>query len=103
MGLSQPRRETTLLEFFRELVAAVPFLAGKEVACTFAVADGTAKFFEHGLGRPWRGAWVIGNNAGLTTGAYTGDPSTAAAKLNPDKVSVYLTTASDVTIRVWVY
>ena len=102
--LKQPRDDTELLEFYRQLLAACPFLGGKLLTCTFVTADGTAKSIAHGLGvgRGWRGAWVVRNTAASSAiQAYTGSPDPT---LSVDStITVYLTSAADATVEVWVY
>lgn len=53
-----PTEKTTLTEYDRQLVHGIPFLLGKELEfSTSAVA--TVQKIPHGLGRAYRGMWVI--------------------------------------------
>lgn len=53
-----PNEKTTLPEYDRTLMQSAPFLNGKEVTLTVAASFATQKI-QHGLGRPYRGAWQL--------------------------------------------
>jgi hypothetical protein len=56
--IKQPRPNATVSEFFRELSQSCVFLLGQEIEVT-TDAVLTVQKFEHGLGRAYRGAWMI--------------------------------------------
>jgi hypothetical protein len=56
--IKSPTEKTTLTEYDRQLIQGVPFLLGKELTITTANTLVTQKF-PHGLGRSYRGAFVI--------------------------------------------
>lgn len=99
--LPQITHSTTLLEFFRQLTTSCPWLDGKFVDCTFTIAGPATDYFPHGLGRPWRGAWIVGNSAPSTAFAQVGLPTAAGARM--DAVEASILVPGDVTIRAWVY
>ncbi len=79
----------------------IPILDGRLVDCLFYVADGTSKSFPHGLGRPWRGAMIVGGSAASGVQCTTNTPKSSLA--SPDKVQILLSSAADATITLWVF
>jgi hypothetical protein len=53
----------------------------------------------HGLGRAWRGAWVVSNTAPGNADPRVGAPEAA----RPYELRVVLASAADATVRCWVY
>lgn len=58
MPLRQIRDNTPIDEFYRQLQAAAPILDGKIVDID-ASATTSPQQVRHGLGRPYRGGWVV--------------------------------------------
>jgi hypothetical protein len=100
-GLPQPTPETKLTEFYRQLQASFPIVDGRFVDCSFVVADGTTKAFKHGLGRAWRGAFVVCGSA--STGVFSTTNSPYDTSAAADEIQLRLSVAADVTLRVWVF
>ena len=101
MPLPQVSPTTTLIEFQRQLRQTCPWVDGKFLDCTFTVADGTTKTFDHGLGRAWRGAWLTANTAAGTVAPSWGAPFGPNAIL--DGLFVTLDVPADVTFRFWIF
>ena len=99
--LPQVRPGTPIEEFYRQLMQGCPIIDGKFVECQFVVADGVTKSFAHGLGRPWRGAIVVGGPAGSGVLCTTNVPESSLASTTA--VQIRLSAAADVFIRLWVY
>lgn len=96
MSLPQIRDTTTLLEFYRQLMACAPILNGKHIECVCTVAGGTSQVFAHGLGRMPVGNFIVSNN----------NPSAAQAQcggVDVSLVGIQLSVAADTTLKVYVY
>lgn len=99
MPLSPLRPGTTLEEFYRQLQAAVPVIDGKFVDID-ASATTAAQTVRHGLGRAYRGGWVVvGPSAAVQLRVLDpreqDDPATY--------LSFALSAATAVTARIWAY
>lgn len=97
--MRQPREETTLLEFYRQLTQGFPLVDGLLVNVSADATTGLQQV-RHGLGRVYRGAWpVLGP-----------DQATQVRILYPtqqDEPETYvyyqLSTATACNIRLWVW
>lgn len=63
--LRQINSNTSLMEFFRQLLSGAPIVNGVEVELTSA-ATTSAQTVPHGLGRPYRGAMVVSGDHALS-------------------------------------
>ena len=97
--IRQPRDGTTVLELYRILTLGVRFLLGNEVAVE-AAATTSVQSVRHGLGRAYRGGWVItGPDAAVTLRVL--DP---AGQADPATYLYFvLSGATACASRVWAY
>jgi hypothetical protein len=72
---------------------------GRFVDVTFSSAGSADLYVPHGLGRAWRGAWVVSNTAPGNADPRVGAPEAA----RPYELRVVLASAADATVRCWVY
>lgn len=88
----QIREGTTLLEFYRQLQALAP----RYVTCVCTVAGGVTQAFAHGLGRLPVGHVIVANSTPAAAVAQLG-------QLDVTNITVELTVAADVTLKVQVW
>ncbi len=99
MPLPQLRPNTSVAEFFRLLIAGAPRRDGKlvDIDASATTATQTAR---HGLGRAYRGGWVVlGPSAAVQLRVL--EPSEQAEPQT--YVSFALSAATAVTARIWLY
>jgi hypothetical protein len=94
--LRQPNDNTTLVEFFRQLMSGARILDGFEVDF-FSQATVAAQTVAHGLGRPYRGVIVVGGDHALSV-AFA-DTLSDSSKV----VTFTQSAAASVRRRFWVY
>lgn len=97
----QIRPGTPIEEFYRQLLQGCPILDGKVMTCVFTAGGSADQVFPHGLGRQWRGAWLMGISTPATIAARVGSPESSTS--TADLVPVSINTPANVTISVWVY
>lgn len=96
--IKPPNYNTKLVEFFRQLSESMPFLQGKELIVESAATFTTQKF-AHGLGRPYRGGWVLRSSDISVPVVLAPDTQTDAA-VNLSFVDV---AGAASTLAFWVY
>jgi hypothetical protein len=97
--IPQLRPGTTLEEFYRQLQAGTPILDGRLVDID-ASATTAAQTVRHGLGRAYRGGWVVvGPSSAVQLRVL--DPSEQSDPAT--YLSFALSAATAVTARIWVY
>jgi hypothetical protein len=92
--IRQITERTSLLDFYRSLLAGCQIVDGKLV--DVVIASGTSKVTAHGLGRLCLGAIVVENSAASSCVAHVG-------AVDGTSVTVHLTAAVVATVRLWVF
>jgi hypothetical protein len=93
--IPQIRPETTLLEFYRQLMAGAPILNGKHLDCEVTSGGGVVQTFAHGLGRMPQGVIVV---ASTDTTLFA-----QGGALDAEVVTLSLSAPADATVKVWIY
>jgi hypothetical protein len=96
--LREPRPNTQLPEFFRQLLQGVPLLDGQLVDVS-ASATASAQAVRHGLGRVYRGAFPVLCDANVVL--------RALSPVGQDEPEIYLyfqlSAATAAQLRLWVF
>ena len=74
------------------------WLNGRYVTVEASLGAPGTVYTAHGLGRQWRGAWIVSNSA-ASVPAQVAAPDAS----RPYEFGVYFTAAVSATLRVWVF
>jgi hypothetical protein len=97
--MKPPTPSTTLEDYHRQIIQSCPFIDGKELTITAAATTSTQQV-HHGLGRAYRGAWLISGPAASLIPRFL-DPATQD---DPSKYLYFaLASATAGAFRVWIY